>query len=238
MQSFLVSSPLIVVGTVQSVEQLGWRNPFTPDGGIVPFRVRVRVENLLQGTFSSPMLDVYTFLEVGTYVGPEPMGFAVGYRYIFYLRRQADRWLTTCDVLATCIDRVLSGHHGDFKRDPRVPLSDDILRLLLTRGDNASDGSMVDALGLNSPSRPADDYAKRWIDERKQTYLQILRQTSETATPPLRAEACVLLRELDQPCDFCANEKVETSSALAVQHSAKVFFSKSFLKGLRARPHL
>jgi len=210
MPSFLLRAPLILVGQVLSVEQLGWRNFFTEHGTIVLFRVRVGVENVLKGDFGAPAIDVYTFLETGSIGGTNPMGFAVNYPYIFYLRQQAGRWRTVCDVYNQCAGQVLSGGRSAFKRDPKRPLSDDILRLLLTRGDHVSDGSMVGALeSSDTTAMHPFSYARIWIEERKNTYLQILRQTSETATPPLRAEACVLLRELDQPCDLCANEKAE-----------------------------
>jgi len=208
-ESYLLRSPLIVVGEVRAVEQLGWRNPFTVGGTIVLFRIRVRVENVLKGDFALQDVDLYTFLEAGSHVGPLPMAFGVDRRYLFYLRKQAGRWRTACDVSDGCVDQVLSGYHGAFKTDPTHTLADDILRLLLTRGDNASDGSMVDALGRSNATLETEDYASRWRRERKDTYIRILRQTSESATPPLRAEACVLLRELDQPCDLCANEKAE-----------------------------
>jgi hypothetical protein len=208
-ESYLLRSPLIVVGTVRSAEQLGWRNPFTEGGTIVLFRIRARVENVLKGEFGLQDIDIYSFLEAGSHEGPETMAFGVDRRYVFYLRKQNGRWRTACDVSEDCIDRVLSGYHGTFKTDPTHTLADDILRLLLTRGDNASDGSMVDALGRSDATIETEYYASRWRRERKDTYVRILRQTSETATPPLRAEACVLLRELDQPCDLCANEKAE-----------------------------
>jgi len=211
MPSYLLKSPLILVGTVLSVEQLGWRNDFAYHGRIVLFRVRVGVENVLKGDFSAPAVDVYTFLQTGGTNGSMlPMYFAFNHRYIFYLRQQAGRWRTACDVAVTCADEVLSGWHGAFKTDPRQPLSDDILRLLLTPGNHVSNGAMVGALeSSDTTAMEPFSYGRFWIEERKNTYLQILRQTSETSTPPVRAEACVLLRKLDQPCDICANESVE-----------------------------
>ncbi len=138
-----------------------------------------------------------------SYVGPEPLELAVGRLYIFYLRRQADQWRTAYDIHANCVDRVLTGVHPDFKNAAREPVRTSILRILLTKGENISDGTMVDAPGGNSFSLPYEDYGGRWRRDQRAEYIKILEQQSETETAPVRAEACELLGRLGLPCRAC-----------------------------------
>lgn len=197
----LTASPLILTGSIVAVDEAGWVREGAHGGKVQPFRLRVNVEHVLQGPEVGRRVDIYCFLNRGNWTGPAPMDFSVGELYIFYLRKEASELRTACDVYAPCVDHILTGRHSSFKRNRDRPVADDILQILLTRGDNVSDGVVVDALAGNA--EPYLGYGFRWRYQRPETYLKLLQRAAQIETPPVRAEACELLKGLGKPCKPC-----------------------------------
>lgn len=198
MLEFLASSPTILVGFITDPEEtVGWAHSSKYGGHPVQlYRVKVNVENVIQGRVPSSEITVYFFGITGNFTGLQPMGFGIGYRYIFYLRQEADQWRTVCDDYAYCADRVRTGRHTTFKRKPKRPISEDILGILYRRGEGISDGEMVDLLAA------PDYYAYRWKDSQDEVFTNLLQRIAKEDTPPVRAAACEQLRHLSKPCEM------------------------------------
>jgi hypothetical protein len=192
---YLATSPAILVGFIDAVEQASGIHSSKYGGQPVQlYRVKVTVENVLQGQVASNKVNVYCFMKRGSEGGMARMNFAPGYRCIFYLRKEAGEWRTACDIYEYCVDRVLTGRHTTFRRNPNRPVSEDILELVYTRGEGVSDGEMVDALA--SPR----NFGFRWRDEKDEVYIKLLKQMAKVETSPVRAEACEQLKKLNNPC--------------------------------------
>lgn len=194
-EEYLMESPAVLTGRIASTTNAGWTQPSIKSGPIQPVCLRVEVEHVLKGTVTTPDIEVYTFMGRGSMGGLARTSFNVGEIYILYLRRQSGEWRTACDVYESCVDRIRTGRHPLFKKDPKRPLSDDILQILLTRGD-VSDGTMVDALEGEGPER----YASDWRHFNQTAYINLLQQSAQTESPPVRAEACELLNDLGKTC--------------------------------------
>jgi hypothetical protein len=123
------------------------------------------------------------------------MGFVRAEIYVFYLRKDSGEWRTACDLYEHCVDRVLTGFHPHFKRNPARPLGDDILELLFTRGVGVSDGVMVDAIASRN------GYGRRWREEREDSFISLLQKTARTEAPAVRAGACEQLSHYGIACD-------------------------------------
>jgi len=193
---FLTESPAILVGFIEAVDKAGWTHSSRYDDQPVQLcRIRVKVENVLQGQVTSNEVNIYCYLMRGSATGLPRMYFDPGDRYIFYLRRELGEWRTACDVYEYCVDRVLTGRHPAFKRNPNRPISDDILEILFTRGESVSDGVMVDAVaGYRNDG-------SRWRNQRAEAYSKLLQRMAKVETAPVRAEACDQLKDLGKPCE-------------------------------------
>jgi hypothetical protein len=197
---YLLDATLILAGTVDRVERLGWRSEETwPYQHLQLCRITASVAQVLKGGLPSNYATFYSFVFEGSFTGSmPPMRFEPGGTYIFYLNKESGEWRTACDSSGACFDVLRTGRHPDFVRDPNKPPANDILRLLITRGEHVSNGEMVDLLAATRVG-----YARRWVDYLPETYLALLRETAEKETPPVAAEACALLAELGRPCTPC-----------------------------------
>lgn len=193
--SLLSGAPVILVGLVLSVmERVGDIHPsvFTREP-MALYRVKVRIENVLQGDIEGTEATIYFFRLLGTYAGINRMSFKVGDRFIFFLQNDHGGWRTVCDTYEYCVERVKTGPHPAVRRDRKRPINDDILEILLTRGVGVDDEHMVQAL---LDPRPQTGY--RWGAER---YTQQLSEVARQETAPVRAVACEQLKRLHKPCD-------------------------------------
>jgi hypothetical protein len=111
--------------------------------------VRVRVEQVLQGDVQSKEVDIFYFPDMGA--GESPVARVMGDLYtghseMFFLQRDHQKLRTICDGWRRCIMWVRTGTHYNFKADPLVSIEDNIVRLLLSRGEHTTDKQMLDAI--------------------------------------------------------------------------------------------
>lgn len=152
---FNVSSPdqvpMILVGQVlESSHAAGPPQRSQWDGRLTQlWKVRVRVERVLQGQVQPKEVDIFYFPDMDA--GDSPVArvlrdLYVGHSEIFFLQRDHGKLRTICDGWRTCIIWVRTGSHYNFKTEPGLPIEDAINRLLLSRGDHGSDEQMIDAI--------------------------------------------------------------------------------------------
>lgn len=69
-----------------------------------------------------------------------------GHSELFLLQRDRAKLRTVCDGWRSCIFWVRTGAHNNFKSDPLLPIQENIVRLLLSRGDYTTDKELLDAI--------------------------------------------------------------------------------------------
>jgi hypothetical protein len=120
------------------------------DGGVVQlWKVRVRVEHVLQGEVQPKEVDIFYFsdLEAGESSVARVLGdLYAGHSEIFFLQRDRGKLRTICDGLRPCIIWVRTGSHYNFKIESGLPIEDIITKILLSRGDHTTDQQMADAI--------------------------------------------------------------------------------------------
>ena len=205
--AFLATAPLIIVGSLTNEQQqeVGWSRPSKySNQPIQLYRQWVNVENVLRGHLPTDRILVYFFAKKGNIGGIQPIGFPLGYRFIFYLRSEAGVWRTMCDDYEFCVDRVLTGQHMGPERDTRRPIAEAILEITYTRGEGITDGEMVDA--LSSPHNTGS----RWVDGNEDFYAKLMQRTAVGGAPAVRAQACVELRRMGKVNgDRCGNTDIK-----------------------------
>lgn len=142
-------SELIFVGSINSFkfsEPIHAHIPLFPqlDECMVPVRVSVTVENVLQGSIRRGPLEYYFFGSVCSTMGPVENP-SVNPRSIFFLRRESGTWRVTEDYWKNRL-WIFSGRHSDdLIRGKNV--AEAIPLILLTPGDNFSPEDFA-SLGL------------------------------------------------------------------------------------------
>ena len=183
--------PLIFVG--QALEKC---HPAAPPersgldrGPYQLWKVRVRVEQVIQGEVPSPEMDVFYFVYLGSFTGPwsRLMDIYRGHSELFFLQQDGGRWRTINDGWRNCVLWIPTGTHYHFKVDPNLPIQTIFTNLILSRGEHTSDAQMIDAI--------------YHIDMRWETAPAISRLeqlSKEDPSPPVRAAALQRWRELHQ----------------------------------------
>lgn len=143
--------PVILVGeALQDAQTAAAPQRSEWDGRPVQlWKVRVRVEQVLQGDMPSKEADIFYFADMGTFESSDrPLrgGIYAGHSEIFFLQSDRGRFRTVCDGWRNCVLWVRTGSHFNFKIDPRLSIEDLIVRLLLSRGDHTTDKQMADSI--------------------------------------------------------------------------------------------
>ena len=112
------------------------------------WKVRVKVEQIVQGDVWSDNLDIFYFVNmgVGSSASSRLMDIQEGHSEIFLLRRDGNRWRTICDGWRSCVLWVRTGTHYHYNIDPNLTIQDNFANLMLGRGDHTSDGQLIDAI--------------------------------------------------------------------------------------------
>lgn len=189
--SNLPEVPLILVG--QALEKC---HPAAPpeysglDGRFYQlWKVRVRVEQVIQGETPSPDLDVFYFLNLGPYESAwsNLRDIQQGHSELFFLQQDGDRWRTINDGWRNCVLWIRTGTHYHFKVDPNLPIQTIFTNLILSRGEHTSDAQMIDAIY---------HIDMRWGTAPAINRLEQL--SKEDPSPQVRAVALQRWRELHQ----------------------------------------
>jgi hypothetical protein len=163
------------------------------------WRCKVRVENVLQGNVPQREVDIFYFIgadNLGSSLSP--LVLLAGARRIFFLQWDGGELRTIYDGWENSVEKVYSGAHPGFKRAPQSSVTEAIVDLLLTRGEGASDKSMIEAVyrvGGRMSMFGAEVVIKR------------LQQIAREETLPVKQEACYFLAEAKHPCEGIAGKE-------------------------------
>jgi hypothetical protein len=142
--------PLIVVGQalekchpVGLIEASKWN-----DRPVQLWKVRVRVEHVIQGDLAPKTMEIFYFVDRGASSGPwsHVVDIQAGHSEIFFLQKDGNRWRTICDGWRACVLWVRTGTHYNYIIDRTLPVENILTNLLLSRGDRTTDQQMVDAI--------------------------------------------------------------------------------------------
>lgn len=190
----LESAPVIIVGTIAGHAYLGQPHPshWYPDQPMQLCRVTVRVENVMRGDVAGTIVPVYYLINPRA-IGHTRMGMVgrgghwqIGDRAIFFLQWDSGVLRTVYDTWAAATPPVLSGAHTNYKPMPNESISDQIIDILLDRGQGCDEAQWAQAILGSAPKASNFDLAYT---------VQKLRQISATYTPKARQAA---LGELDE----------------------------------------
>ncbi len=153
------------------------------------WKVRVKVEQVVQGEIQPKSMEVFYFVDMGFGSGgwSRLMDIYQGHSEIFFLQKDGSRWRSINDDCRNCVLWVRTGTHYQYKIDPNLPIEDILVNLLLSRGDHTSDGQMIDA--IYHPE-------KHWGSAPVINRLQQL--ASEDQSPRVRAVALEELQKLQK----------------------------------------
>jgi len=142
--------PMILVGLVQeNASPAGEFHPSRIDGHgpIRRWRARVRVENVLQGNVPQTEVDVFYFIGTDNLGSSDIyLNLPAGARRIFFLQRDGGELCPIHDGWESSVEPVFSGAHPSFKIDSQKLAAETITDLLLSRGEGATDKSMIEAV--------------------------------------------------------------------------------------------
>jgi hypothetical protein len=161
------------------------------DGRFVQlWKGRVHVENVLQGEVDQHDVDIFFF--VGDIPGSaRSIRLRSGERNIFFLRRDGAKLRTNNDRSAnSCLLKVTTGPHPNFKRTPSVSINKSIVELLFARGSGVDDKQMIAAIDKR-------DYL-RFVGEEQ--VIETLQQVAKVESPAVREAACLNLLSWKHPC--------------------------------------
>jgi len=180
--------PVILVGRVLSSSDIGKPRPSKWDPRFLTqlSEVTVAVENVLQGSVNRQEIPIYYFVIASSHDGNRLLGdWRPGERDLFYLQKDSGVFRTICDNYRSCVTRVLTGAHPNWKRDPTLYITDDILRFMLSRGENCDDAAMLEAVNL------AQRYGTG--DPQERDVIRAVEQVAIHETPPVQHGACQVL---------------------------------------------
>ncbi len=171
--------PIILVGCVIADSTVASPHPSKWNDGLKVqlSRATVQVENVLQGDVGPGEISIYYFRYLLVSGPPRLNGWQKGARNVFFLRRDTGVFRTFCDGWARCVVPVFSGPHPGFYL--KGPLEQQIVDLLLTRGQGTGDQEMVQAIFRSQADQFADGYT-----------IQKLQRTAMNETPAVRQAAC------------------------------------------------
>ncbi len=185
--------PVILVGqALENCHPLGPAEDSRWDNRPVQlWKVRVKVEQVVQGEVPPGNLDIFYFVDLGFSSGgwSRLMNIHRGHSEIFFLQKDGNRWRTICDGWRSCVLWVRTGTHYNYKIDSTLPIEDTLVNLALSRGEQTSDGQMIDAIYHTVE-------VARWGWTPVINRLQQL--ANEDQSPPVRAVALENLRKLQE----------------------------------------
>ncbi|HEY3457398.1 MAG TPA: hypothetical protein VGK64_22650 [Bryobacteraceae bacterium] len=182
----------VVVGRIVSNSRFGTPHPshWNRYRTVQLYGLAIHVENVLQGDIQNPSIDVYYFADVGSQGGPARLGmredggqWRIGDRELFVLRREAGVFRTVCDFSAVCVTPVLTGAHPAFRRNISRSIKEDIVEILLTRGEHCDDSQMIRAISSDPRGNPAWSFSESYTFKK-------LRQIATEETSAVRKAAC------------------------------------------------
>lgn len=145
----------------------------------------MQVETVLKGDV--PFGDgTFFYISTNGPAGAKGMGYFGTFRALLLLRREREELRTVTDISAGCDAGVFSGAHPGVRPDPRVPLKQTVVDLLLTRGEDATDNGMIRAIFDGAPSKISPEYTAR----------NLLRLAESEKSSVVRAAACLSFRKV------------------------------------------
>jgi hypothetical protein len=193
--------PLILVGQALENQHPVSRphSSIWDDRPVQLYTVRVRVEHVLQGEeMELPEISVFYYMDMGAYTGGVGHLFvAKGNHEIFLLRKDRAQWRTICDGWESCVFQVKTGAHPGFFKDPNLSVEEQMVSLIMSRGEHTSDEQMIDII-----RHPRSAFHWGWNPLIKQT--QKIAQSDPS--PAVRAEACKLLNGYPKTPDCFVNK--------------------------------
>lgn len=142
--------PLILVG--QALEKCHPAAPLEYSGldgrPYQLWKVRVRVEQVIQGEIPSKEVDIFYFVDwgPGSSAWSRLVDIYGGHSELFFLQKDGSRWRTVDDGWRNCVLWVRTGTHYRYKIDTKLPIQDIFTNLILNRGEHTSDAQMIDAI--------------------------------------------------------------------------------------------
>jgi hypothetical protein len=166
-------------------------------------RVRVNVENVLRGHFTTGAVDVFYFTYGMSHDGNRILGnWTPGERLLLFVRRDLGVVRMACDGVASCATRVYSGFHPGLKADSSRPLEATLAELFLSKGTGLSDADFARVLERSSGNynfactKELEHYSYDYMRD------QLLILGNLKAAPKTREIACkLLLEEFQLGCD-------------------------------------
>ena len=112
------------------------------------WKIRVKVEQIVQGEVQSKNVDVFYFVDMGpgSSAWSHLQNIYQGHSEIFFLQEDGSKLRTICDGWRSCVLWVRTGTHYQSKIDSNLPIEDILVNLMLSRGDHTSDEQMIDAI--------------------------------------------------------------------------------------------
>jgi len=112
------------------------------------WKVRVRVERVLQGNSPRGDVDIFYFVDWGvTESGwSRLLDMYAGHSEIFFLQKDGGDLRTICEDSRSCVLWVRTGAHTNYKRNANSSIEEVIVDLLLSRGDHTTDKQLIDAV--------------------------------------------------------------------------------------------
>lgn len=112
------------------------------------WKVRVRIERVLQGGGVPKEVDVFYFVDWGaTESGwSRLLNIYAGHFEVLFLQKDGANLRTICEDSRSCVLWVRTGGHANHKTNPNLSIGEDIAHLLLSRGNETSDLQMIDAI--------------------------------------------------------------------------------------------
>lgn len=225
-------SPLVLLGTVQSVEPVGpvVRTADARDYKVRLHRISFAVEAALRGGVRSGRIDVYAYQWAESYVlngknidDSTPRG-----RRIYFLAVDGGRFRCFQDVYRSYIE-VQSGRHPDLVIPGRSPLLETIAEILLTSGQGVDpeafgDGYLSGAISL----------AKASIGQTRT--LVLVKPLLASPDELIREWACVLISDYFQGQDSCLDgliKRPDLPVPIRARAEAALGFRKQRLENLR-----
>ena len=189
--------PVILVGVMtEGTTPAGKFHPARYNNQLLTrrYQVKMKVENVLQGDVKpGEIVNIFFFVDTRNLGSSDrPMHFPPGTRQMFFLQRDYGELRTIKDQSPNnCVVQVLSGAHPNFQRNLSKPVIEEAKNILLTRGEDTDDKQMSEAV------QEANGCFLFDIQSRTQRFQEI----AAKETPPVRAEACSLLKLMHQPCE-------------------------------------
>ena len=170
----LIEVPVILVGeALENCHSVGpLQTSEWDDRPVQLWKVRIKVEHVVQGEVNQKIIDVFYFVDQGPSTGgySHLTDIRAGSSEIFFLQKDGNRWRTICEGWRSCVFWVRTGTHYNLNLDLNRPIADILITLMLSRGDHTSDHQMIDAIYHREARwgwEPVIDRLKQLAEEEK-----------------------------------------------------------------------